>query len=230
MKVFEISLKVYLLKSIRSEEAQEKISEFIDVALGKNHEFLKLHNDNGFKNYCFNSLYPLEVDEIYKSDKIYTVKIRTISYELAQYFNETLIKTYTNFIKGLVSEVRILPKRHIKNIYCITPLIIKTDDGYWKNSLNFNEFERRIKENLIKKYNIFNNTKVDENFELYTVIQIKNKKPIASSYKGRRILGDKINIEVDDNCIAQEIAYMSLGTGLGEMNARGMGFVNYRWL
>jgi len=29
---------------------------------------------------------------------------------------------------------------------------------------------------------------------------------------------------------AQELAYMAIGTGIGEMNARGQGFVNFRWL
>jgi len=84
--------------------------------------------------------------------------------------------------------------------------------------------------NLIKKYNLINNEKLDENFDLYTFIEIKNKKPIATSYKGKRILGDKINIIISDDIRAQELAYMALGTGIGEMNARGQGFVNFRWL
>lgn len=230
MKVFELNLKVFLLKNISIEESQERIAEFIDLSLGKNGEFLNFHNENEFKNYCFNSFYPLEEDGIYKSGKIYTINLRTINKELAKHFNENLANEHNSFIKGLVCEVRVLPKKPIEKLYSITPLIVKTDKGYWKNSLSIDDFERRIKENLIKKYNKYNDIKIDEDFELYTTILVKNKKPIATAYKGRRILGDKLNIVISTDEIAQELAYMALGTGLGEMNARGLGFVNYKWI
>ncbi len=230
MNVYEITLKVYLLKEINVEETQQRIAELIDKSLVRNSEFLELHNENIFKNYCFNSFYPIEKSGIYKADNIYTVKLRTINKILAEYLNNVLANEYTNYIKGLVTDIRIIPKKHIEKIYSITPLILKNDDGYWKNSLSFEEFEKRIKENLIKKYNSINNEKLDENFDLYTFIEIKNKKPIATSYKGKRILGDKINIVISDDVRAQELAYMAIGTGIGEMNARGQGFINFRWL
>ncbi|HBA04588.1 MAG TPA: CRISPR-associated endoribonuclease Cas6 [Clostridium sp.] len=230
MNVYEITLKVYLLRSINVEEAQQKIAELIDKSLGKNSGLLDLHNKNIFKNYCFNSFYPIDKSGIYKADNIYTVKIRTISKDLGKYFNNVLANEYTDCIKGLVTDIRIIPKKHIEKIYSITPLILKNNDGYWKGSLGFEEFEKRVKENLIKKYNFINDEKLDENFDLYTFIEIKNKKPIATSYKGKRILGDKISIVISDDIRAQELAYMALGTGIGEMNARGQGFVNFRWL
>jgi CRISPR-associated endoribonuclease Cas6 len=230
VNVYEITLKVYLLRSINVEEAQQKIAELIDKSLGKNSGFLDLHNKNIFKNYCFNSFYPIDKSGIYKADNIYTVKIRTISKDLGKYFNNVLANEYTDCIKGLVTDIRIIPKKHIEKIYSITPLILKNNDGYWKGSLGFEEFEKRVKENLIKKYNFINDEKLDENFDLYTFIEIKNKKPIATSYKGKLILGDKISIVISDDIRAQELAYMALGTGIGEMNARGQGFVNFRWL
>ncbi|HCW52770.1 MAG TPA: CRISPR-associated endoribonuclease Cas6, partial [Clostridium sp.] len=33
-----------------------------------------------------------------------------------------------------------------------------------------------------------------------------------------------------DNAMAQELLYMSIGTGILEMNSRGQGFINYRYL
>ena len=38
-----------------------------------------------------------------------------------------------------------------------------------------------------------------------------------------------MSIEVSDNEEAQKLAYMALGVGLGEMNARGFGYMGYRW-
>lgn len=230
MKVYEITQKVYLIRNITVEESQQRIAELIDKSLTRDEKFLDFHIRNCFKNYCFNSFFPLEKDGVYKAGNIYDIKIRTIDKELADYFNKTLINEYTDFIKGLVADIRVIPRKHIEKLYSITPLVIKTDDGYWKNSLTFEDFERRIKENLIKKYNAINDVKIDEDFQLYTAIEIKNKKPIAIMYKGKRLLGDKISLVLSEDPISQKLAYMSLGTGLAEMNSRGFGFANYRWM
>ena len=92
------------------------------------------------------------------------------------------------------------------------------------------DFEKRLKENLIKKYNNLSDEKLDEDFELYTGLEFKNRKPIANEYKGIKLLGDKVSLNISENKTAQDLAYMCLGTGLLEMNARGYGFCNYRWL
>ena len=92
--------------------------------------------------------------------------------------------------------------------------------------MSFGNYERRLKENLIKKYNCLNKVKIDENFQLYSAIEFKNKLPIKISYKNISLLGDKFNIYISDNEQAQSLAYMCLGTGILEMNARGFGFVN----
>ncbi|WP_027626922.1 CRISPR-associated endoribonuclease Cas6 [Clostridium lundense] len=230
MKVFEISISVFLIKDIDSEDSFEKIAQFIDSGLAKKTELLELHNSNTYKNYCFCSFYPLEEDKVYKRGNIYTIKIRTVDYELAKFFNEELVNHYNHDIKALTSTIRILPRKYIDKIYSITPLILKTNEGYWKNNISLDEFERRLKENLVKKYNLFMNTKIDENFQLYTSIEFKNIKPIGINYKGKKILGDKLTIHVSNDTMAQELAYMSLGTGALEMNARGAGYMNVKWL
>jgi CRISPR-associated endoribonuclease Cas6 len=140
------------------------------------------------------------------------------------------VNEFNDNIKGLTSEIRILPKKHIEKIYSITPAVMKNEEGYWKNKIKLDEFERRLKENLIKKYNSIMDIKMNEDFQLYTTIEFKNKKPIATNYKNIRLLGDKISLNIAENENAQNLAYMSLGTGIFEMNARGYGFVNYRWL
>lgn len=230
MNVFQIKLKIYLLQDIHVEDSQTKLSSFIDSGLVKNQKLLKFHESNKFKGYCFDAPYPLEEDKIYKRNKIYTVTIRTIEKDLAEFFTNKLVNEFNDNIKGLTSEIRILPKKHIEKLYSITPAIMKNEDGYWKNKIKLDEFERRLKENLIKKYNSRTDIKIDEKFQLYTTIEFKNKKPISTNYKNIKILGDKISLNIAENENAQKIAYMSLGTGIFEMNARGYGFVNYRWL
>lgn len=230
MKVYEIKLKVYLLENVELSSAQSVINKFIDVALSKKSDMLEFHNKNVYKNYCFNSFYPLEEDRMYKADNIYSIIIRTIDKNLAIYFNDILPNIYTKELKGLKSEYKIITNKAIKSIYSITPVVIKNEEGYWKNIISRNEFERRIKDNLIKKYNRFTNEKIDEEFILYSLVEYKNNKPIAIQYKNIVLLGDKISLEIEQNKEAQLLAYMALGTGLGEMNSRGLGFVGYRWI
>lgn len=230
MQVYELRLKVYLLEDIKLVQAQEKILKLIDNTLGKNEETLEFHNKNIFKNYCFNSFYPLEKDAIYKEGKIYTVIIRTFDKMLAVYFNNKIPFAYTPAIKALKADMKVIPIKNIKRIYSITPLVIKNDEGYWRSLFEISEFERRIKENLIKKYNNICNTKIDEDFQLYSSMEIKNNTPVSMEYKNRKLLGDKISLEICENEEAQKLAYMALGSGMGEMNARGFGFMGYRWV
>lgn len=230
MKVFEISILVFLIKDIDTKDSFEKIAQFIDGGLSKKPELLELHNSNTYKNYCFCSFYPLERDKTYKCGSNYTIKIRTVNYELAKFFNEELVNHFNQDIKALTSTIRILPKKYIDKIYSITPLVLKTDNGYWKGNLSIEEFEDRLRINLIKKYNILMDTKISEDFQLYTSIEFTNKKPVAINYKGKKILGDKLSIHISADKMAQELAYMSLGTGILEMNARGAGYMNVRWL
>lgn len=230
MKVYEVKLKLFILKQVTIDDIQTIISEFIDSALSKNEQLLKMHNENKFKFYCFGGFYPLEEDKVYKSGKIYTLTLRTIDRTMAEFFNNKLVNNYTDYIKGLTSEIRIIPKKHIDKIYSLTPIILKNNDGYWKNVISTDDFERRLRENLIKKYNEINDEKLNEDFELYTILEFKNRKPIANKYKEIKLLGDKVSLNISENKIAQDLAYMCLGTGLLEMNARGYGFCNYRWL
>ncbi|WP_244834991.1 CRISPR-associated endoribonuclease Cas6 [Clostridium sp. BJN0001] len=230
MKIFEISMKVFLMRDIDSTDSLFKIGQFIDNGICQDKQLLELHNKNKFKNYCFCSFYPLEKDRVYKKNNNYTIKIRTVDKNLAEYFNDKLVNHFNNDIKGLTSTIKILPKKYIEKIYSITPAVLKTNEGYWRGNFSVDDFEKRTKENLIKKYNSLMNTKIDENFDLCTAIKFDNKKPVSINYKGKKMLGDKVSIQISDNKMAQNLAYMSLGTGILEMNARGLGYMNFRWI
>ena len=229
-KTIELQVKVYLLKDIKLEDTSQQICKIIDNSLINSEIYDKFHNENKFKNYSFNMLYPLEKDKVYKKENIYTFIIRTVDNELSEYFMKELKNQYTDEIKVLTLNKKIIPIKHIESIHTITPIVAKFDNGYWKQHSTIDVLEKRITENLIKKYNDFHNEKIAEDFELFTAMSIVNKKPISTKYKNISILGDKINFRVADNEKAQEIINFALGTGIGEMNSRGLGFINYRWL
>lgn len=229
MKIYELTLQVYLLKDIPMEEALEKISELVDKSLISSKKYKEFHNKNQYKFYAFNSLYKLEKDKIYKEGKIYTIKLRTVDKDLSIFFKTSLVNEYTNFMKGLTIQCKEIKKPFIEKIYTITPLVIKTE-GYWKGKLSLEDYERRIRENIIKKYNDYFDTKLDEDFELFRRIEFDNKQPIATVYKNIKLLGDKVTFYIAENQRAQDISYFALGSALGEINARGYGFVNYKKL
>ncbi|WP_224168829.1 MULTISPECIES: CRISPR-associated endoribonuclease Cas6 [Eubacterium] len=230
MQVYEGRLKVFLLKDIPISAVQEKISALIDKALVQNEKMAAFHQKTDYKNYSFSGFYPVEPQRVYRQDKIYTIQIRTIDENLMNYFQEYLTNAYTEEMKSLTMTVRKIKKIPIGRVYTLTPVIQKFDGGYWKEIVTLDEFERRLKENLIKKYNNFMGEKCDEDFDLYTHLQFDNKGPISCPYKGITLLGDKITLQLAQNPMAQELAYMALGCGLGENNARGNGFCGYRYL
>ncbi|MCI5585815.1 MAG: CRISPR-associated endoribonuclease Cas6 [Lachnospiraceae bacterium] len=230
MQVYQIRIKLYMLTDVALNRIQTNLTAFIDKGFLENEELLQMHEENKFKNYCYDLPYPIEKDKIYKKGKIYTVTIRTIDPRLAKYFQEVCVNSYTDEVKGLTSEIRIIPKKVIDSIYTLTPVILKDDKGYWRKHMQLAEFENQLKVNLIKKWNRFTGEKLSEDFSLYTLLEFLNETPVPMEYKSIKLLGDKIRLQIADNETAQKLAYMALGTGLLSMNSRGAGYVNYRWL
>lgn len=230
MKVYEIKLKVYLLANITSEKATQAICQLIDKSFTNTDEMKSFHEKRQFKFYCFNSFYPLEEKKVYLEGKIYTVVIRTIDPKLVEHFKTYLTNTYTDKLKALTAEVKIIPKKHIQKLYSVTLCIARFDGSYWRNNVSIDEYEKRLKLNLLKKYAEFTGENLGEDIELFTHLSFQNQKPIAMQMKNIKLLGDKILLEIAENDTAQRLAYMALGTGVMELNARSAGFVNYKYL
>lgn len=230
MQVYQIRIKLYMLTDVVLNRIQTNLTAFIDKGFLENKELLQMHEENRFKNYCYDLPYPVEKDKIYKKGKIYTVTVRTIDPKLAKYFQEVCVNSYTDEVKGLTSEIRIIPKKVIDSLYTLTPVILKDDKGYWRKHMQLAEFENQLKVNLVKKWNTFTGEKLSEDFSLYMLLEFLNETPVPMEYKSIKLLGDKIRLQIADNETAQKLAYMALGTGLLSMNSRGAGYVNYRWL
>lgn len=223
MKIVQLYLKVFLLKPISQKDSLAKIASFIDQVLVKDEHWKNLHIENKFKNYTYASFYPLEKDGVYQKEKVYQIMIRGLDRELMMYLAENLPKHENIWMKGLICNISLLSQKQISSIYSLTPVIVKSkNQTYWRDELTFKQFEERIRINLIKKYKYFTKEEVDENFVLSELIEITNKVPIAIPYKGIKLLGDKIQIQVSNHPTAQCMAFLSLAVGLGEINARGM--------
>lgn len=228
MKIYALKIKIFLLRDLPQQEAAMAIATMIDRALCKESRWEKLHKQNTFKPYSFSSLSPTEKDGKYKAEKIYSFTLRCLDVELAEYLMNKLPNESTSELKGLTIETWIVPKKHITKLYSLTPVIVKNKENqYWRDEMSFDELQARVKTNLIKKFNYFENAKIDEDFMTWTLLEITNRKPIAVPYKGIKLLADKMEFQVADNAVAQDLAYMALATGIGEMGSRGAGYVNY---
>lgn len=158
---------------------------------------------------------------------------------------ENLFNFENEDFKTISLNIKILPKKMIGKIYTITPALMKNKEGYWRYFMNFEDFEKRLKINCLKKYIYFTNKGREElinleilkelglnkekDIELFSNIKFNNKLPVPIIYKGKKLVGDKLELEIANNERAQEIAYMLLGTGLLENCARGCGFLGYRF-
>lgn len=227
VNVYQIDCRVYLLKNIRLSHILEEISHFVDSCLSKSEEMLRFHISRGFKNYSHSGFYELEKDKVYKEGKIYSFSVRCVDDLLKDFLYKTLPDTRTWKMKGLTTTVKRIPKVYIERIYTLTPALLKLEGGYWQGQIDFLAYQKRIIENSFKKAKSLIG-EFDESFVLYEGIQKLNKKPIACGYKGITLLGDKLELIISNNEMAQLISYILLGTGILEGNPRGYGFLNYR--
>ena len=228
IKVYQVDCKAYILKTIKLENVLYEISSFVDASLAMDEKMLEFHRSYGYKNYVISGFKELEKQKRYNEGKIYTFSVRCIQKELCEFFSKRLADTQSAVMKGIVTEVKTIPKLFIEKLYTITPCLIKLDEGYWRGILSFEEYERRLFDNSIKKYKQLTGKEIDENFRIYNRIEILNNKPIANYFKGIQLLGDKFELHISENEVAQEISYMLLGVGVLENNSRGYGYLNYK--
>lgn len=228
MQVFELLLQICFSRPQHYERVSEQIGRFLDAALGRTERYRRFHVSHDFKSYTFDLPYPLESEHIYRQEKIYAIRIRTIQEPLAAYFVKVLPTHEAVGIQGLSGELRILPRCSLGRVYTLTPVVMKTRQGYWRGNLRPAEYEARLRDNLIRKYNFFHHTELPGDLSLYQKMEFRNRKPVKIPCKNVVLLGDKISMTASGSAMAQEVLYMALGTGVGENNARGCGFLHYR--
>lgn len=233
MKVYEITVRIYITKNIKVSDMQGVITHFIDSYLNKDEGFAGFHQEKRPKYYTMDLPYPIEKGiQEYKGDNIYQFRIHTISEELLSYLLSGIAEHRTEEIKGLVRTVKVIPRRHISSVYTLTPVILVDAEGrgYWRDVMSFSEYEEMLKKSIIHQYEVCTGEKIDRECPLYDQIELKNKTAIGIPYKGITLLGDKLSMQVADNETAQRVAYFLLGSGLGSKGSRGFGFLGYKFL
>jgi CRISPR-associated endoribonuclease Cas6 len=222
MQYYNIKVAVLLKNDTQTFENYEKISKLISASMLKDQTLKQLHEENRYKNYVFCNLYPIEKDGIYKAGNIYTFQIRTIDFKLGLKIKQVLNNFQNEEFKVIVSDLESSTQRKINTLATLTPAIITSDKGDYLINNDMQLVKERILANAQKKYNQLYNEKIDMDF--IKSIKQTNNKPIKIPYKNINILGYKFEIEVKDDPISQNLAYLILSVGLLEKNAEGFGF------
>lgn len=230
MLVYELRLRVFLKADIEYFCAGERIGQLLNRAMGRDPQYLDFHErPKEYKGYVFDAFYPFEKDGVYRAGKTYGVRLRTVRENLAEFFLENLTGEETAHVRCMKVDIRIIPRKGIQKLYSLTPAVMKNyPQGYWRDNMTVAQFEKRLTDNLMKKYKQLTGTELDEDLMLYNGVKFINGKPVKVSYKGITLLGDKVELLAANEEMAQKLLYMALGTGILENNgACGCGFVDF---
>ena len=242
MKIFELRCIAYLKKDITFDVSFDCISKLINYTICQKEEYVLKHNKNVFNNYCFGSFMPIQKDKLYKKGNTYDFTIRTIDEKFALELVNLLRANINNpFLQIIQIERKDIKPFFISELYSATPVImslkkedISSQQLFWTldKSGDIIELQNQIQDNLVKKYEEFFGEKLEVNQNFIQLLEIKNQKPQSIYFtttkneiqKRVRLLGNKFRIVPNEDEIAQKLAFLTLGVGLGEKSSYGGGF------
>ena len=226
MKYYNLKVTVLLKQSIESVETYEKISNLIAYAMLKDLILKKLHEENTYKNYVFCNLYPIEKNTVYKKGNIYTFDLRGIEFGKMIKLKQVLETTENEDFKVIQINFQTGTQRNIKKLITLTPAIISTEKGDYDIKEDMNLVKNRILANTQKKYKNIYHTEI--NMDFIENIKKINRKPVKIPYKNINILGNKFEVQIKEDPMSQNLAYLILSTGILEKNSQGFGFCKAR--
>ena len=71
MRVYDIKIKLYVLRDIPLRQIQSSVTSFLDKGFARDTELLQMHKSNSYKNYCYDNPHKIDADKIYHKGKIY---------------------------------------------------------------------------------------------------------------------------------------------------------------
>lgn len=233
MQYYELLCNTYLKKDIYFENAFEIISKYISFCMAQDSYLKSVHAKRGFKFYTYGLFYPIEKRKTYKKDKLYHFTIRSADKLFLEKLDEQLRQNINNpFLQVLSTEYKSMQiSKPISELYSASPCIVTVskEAGYW--SFRYGDImflQRRLHENLLKKYMEFTNEYITPTQNFIQMLEIKNKTPefIVLTRRGNKVklLGNKFRIIPHEDSISQKLAAFALLAGLGEKNSFGGGF------
>lgn len=222
MNCYNLKIITLLKQNLKNEETYEKISNLISYAMLKDKNLKEIHEKKTFKNYVFCSLYPVQKDGIYKQNNIYSFDLRGLEFSKIMKLKQVLTGLENDYFKIIQINLQNHEQIKINKLITLTPTIITTQKGDYDIQDNMELVKDRILANIQKKYKNIYNTEV--NVDFIKEIKKTNRQPIKIPYKNINMLGNKFEIEVKEDPMSQNLAYLALSIGILEKNSLGLGF------
>lgn len=222
MNCYNLKVIVLLKQNLKNEETYEKISNLISYAMLKDKNLKEIHEKNTYKNYVFCSLYPVQKDGIYKQNNIYSFDLRGLEFSKIMKLKQVLANAENEYFKIIQINLQNHEQIEINKLVTLTPAIITTPKGDYDIKDDMNLVKNRILANIQKKYKNIYNTEI--NVDFIKEIKKTNRQPIKIPYKNVNILGNKFEIDVREDPMSQNLAYLALTVGILEKNSLGFGF------
>ena len=204
--------------------------------------YLELHDKQGYKYFCFSNIFPIENP---KENDIRNLLISSPDKNLIKTLIENLPERINiGEMSFSMENIKLLTHSLNKNskIIAATPIVIRIPPHnyekyninsdkeyvYWRKCYPFNAFVKQLEENLIKKYNEFHNTGVEEQ-PLFHQFVFKKEicNHITKDGKSYQVIGSIWEFPYNGLANNQKkILSLGLDCGFGELNSSGFGFVN----
>ena len=233
--IWELDCKIYALNDLPLQYSGENTANLVDIALVKDQKFYKFHKSNILKPYVVSIPKNISPDfkVIKKGDRV-NFKIRTVNRYLNDYLLENILNVSNDNFKVIFITSKKIQYKHLEYIRSITPVNLSIENKYWRDTkMEEEEAILKLINNLCKKclrfigkdYGVFTKDTMNIVLKDYKVL---NSFPLYTPYKGKKLKGDKFELRLQDNIIAQDLGKIALGCGLGLKNPRAFGFTtNY---
>lgn len=229
MNFYELKIKIKLSKDMNLVDVPYNIGVFINNSMLKTELLKKIHEEKFYK-YVYDTFYPIEKDRVYKKDKIYSFRLRSMNIQLLNKMAMAIYNHNYNNIKALDVDLKVQEIDKINEIYTLKPAIVTIDSRPWlKDKYSTDVLIKRLNDNLEKKLHQIGDEfrSEDKNSFIYE-IDILNRFPMKYSYKSVTLLGNKVKIKVEQDEFSQKKALVAVALGLGEKGSSlGAGFCDY---
>lgn len=224
---FELRVTIVSKQSVHHLEMQEHIGNWISRSQLADPHFKKTHYETSYKHYVFSSLYPLEKDGVYQKGRAYVLTVRSSIENTLSRIKDCLQNCREDEYFHMIScEQRTRKLPHITEMITITPAIVTIDRKPWLHEHNIELLLQQLNANAEKKFkHLYPNEQIQAFQPFIQSIRVENRKPVALSYKGRKLLGNKLRFFIHEDEVSQKLANVVMGSGIAEKNSTlGAGF------
>lgn len=210
------------------------VQGFIYSLLKNNRLFSDFHNLSGFKFFNFSNIFPVSD---FEKNTLKKLIISSPNINLIRSLYDELNKKsifHLNNCKMEILKVKILRNKQCSKFISGTPIALfenNKENKYYsfKQNPDFNFFFNRIKDNAVKKYNIFYDNDFTLDSELFTSFEFVREVSIRIKKNNNSfiIIGSLWkNLEFNLNSKNKDFYNFLFDNGIGEKNSLGFGFLN----